>query len=317
MTATIKPPDKVAAERRALRLSLMEILGFSDFSSTWSEAPTPSLDVPRRGRHEATVADLQPQEFGGRLTGGNVRWGLVVTLVISFMGFSGLALWLYQRPVAEERASLDLLDTSAAELEAAMPTLEQANLNLLDAGTSDGNPGLFAVESAARALFEASGELAEGQTDYRLAAAQASRATLDGVRLATASSSYRAAVVPMLRVPAFETDRELIALDEAARQFGDWQLAFDDVRSALPDGVLPAVSEQLDLLSGDLASILGKYVDALRADDETGAQVVLADLDDRLTLIENQLDDTIAEVQARIDGRIGEAHEALDRILDN
>jgi hypothetical protein len=318
MTATIKPPDKGPAERRRLRLSSMEILGFSDSSSTWSESTLPPVPgETRRGRHETTVADLQPEDFGGRLTGGNIRWGLVTTLVLLFAGLLGVGVWLSQRTGAEERASLTTLDSRATDLAAAIPTLEQASDQLLDAGPSQRAVDLLTLESAARGLFEASGDLGNTRTDFRSAASQASSSTLDGIRLATGARSYRSAVIPLLEAPALETDPEIIALDEAARQFGSWQLAFDDVRTALPDGVLSPVSEQLDILSGDLATILGRYVDALRQNDETEAERVLADLDDRLTTIEAQLDATLVEVQTRIDVRIAEANEALSRILGN
>lgn len=318
MTATISPPDKGPAERHGLRLSSMEILGFSDSASTWSDAPPPTpSESPRRGRHETTVADLQPQEFGGRLTGSNVRWGLVSLMVLLFVGVVGLGYWLYQRPIAQEQASLGQLDTRAADLEATLPLLEQANEDLLTETPAGEAADLFEVESAARALFETSGDLGSSQTDARAAASQASSSTLDAVRLATAAGSYRAAVLPQLEAPALETDPELIALDEAARQFGDWQLSFNDVRTALRGDVMSGVTEQLDILSGDLAAVLGRYVDALREDDMAAADSVLADLDGRLADIRDQLDSAVGDVQVRIDERIAEAGSALGRITGN
>lgn len=315
MTATIKPPDKGPAERHGLRLSSMEILGFSDSSSMWSDAPTSAPPKsPRRGRHETTVADLQPQEFGGRLTGSNVRWGLVSLMVLLFVGVVGLGYWLYQRPIAQEQASLSQLNTRAADLETALPRLAQANEDLLAETPTGEASDLFEVESAARVLFETSGELGSSQTDTRAAASQASSSTLDAVRLATATGSYRAAVLPQLEAPVLETDPELIALDEAARQFGDWQLSFNEVRTALRGDVLTDVTEQLDILSGDLAAVLGRYVDALREDDMSAANSVVGDLDGRLADVREQLDSAVSDVQLRIDERIAEARAALGRI---
>lgn len=317
MTATIKPPDKRSDERRALRLSSMEILGFSDAESTWSDSvPTEETSsVSRRGRHEATVADLIPEELGGRLTGGNIRWGLVAMTVLLVAGLAGLGYWIYQRPQAQEQTSLATLTSQASALQSAIPALDQRSDELLTADPSAGSGALDDVERAARSLFATSSDLGSSQVEVRTAASQASGSALDGVRLTTGAGSYRAAVVPMLAAPELETDPELIELDEAARQFGDWQLSFDNVRTALPDAVLPDVNQQLDILSGDLPSILGRYVDALREDDTTAADEVMADLGERLGAIRDELDESLAEVQTRVDARIEETRLALDRIL--
>jgi hypothetical protein len=316
MTATIKPPDKGPAERRGLRMSSMEILGFSDSTSTWSDSPTPpTSETTHRGRHETTVADLQPEEFGGRLIGGNVRWGLVTIFALLLLGLVGFGYWVYQRPLTQQQASLDALATDASELEDVIPVLEEVNAELLTSEPSTVSADLSTVETAARSLFDRSGEIS-GSQDVRAAASQASRSALDGVRLAIEARSYRAAVLPILEAPQLETDPALIELDEAARQFGSWQLSFDNVRTALPDDVLSSVTERLDIISGDLAAVLSSYVDALREDDKAGAEAVLADLAAHLDETRGSLETALGDVQTRVDVRLEEVGLAIDRILD-
>lgn len=317
MTATIKPPPERRSRRRAIRLSSMEILGFSDSASTWFDSPVETAPpTPHRGRHETTVADLQPEDFGGRLDGSNIRWGVIAPAALILVAIAWFGYWLYQRPIAQQQASLSDVTAQAEELRATLPELQGFNDELLDPEAA-GDSSLAGVAATARSLFEASGGLGPTQDGIRAASSQASASALDAIGLATETRSYRAAVLPLLDTPGLETDPELIALDEAARRFGDWQLGFDEVLSALPDGVLSDVTEQLDTLSGDLATIMGDYVDALRTDDPTAAEAVLADLGLRLRAIEDELDGTTAEIQTRVDGRISEAIDALGRILEN
>ena len=317
MTATIKPPEKERPERRSLRFSSMEVLGFADSESTWSDS-APVSSVPktaRRGRHEATVADLRPEDPGDRLIGGNVRWGLVAMILLLIGGGTAAGLWLYQQPAAQEAASVATVTSEASELATSLPTLEQFNSDLTAAEPTAGASALSGLEATARSLFAASADLGSGQTGMRAAASQASGSTLDAIRLATEARSYRAAVLPMLTPPELETDPELIELDEAARQFGDWQLGFDNVRTALPENILSDVTQQLDILSGDLSTLLGRYVDALREDDPAAVERVMSDLSERLAAVDQLLVSELQAIQARIETRIDEARQALDRIL--
>jgi hypothetical protein len=324
MTATTKPPDNRTSPRRPLRFSSLETLGFSDATTMWSDSPLKTretADKPeeeRRGRHEAEpdpLSDWHPEEIGGRLIGGNVRWSLVAVLVLVVAGAAALAYWLYQRPSAIEQASLATVTEQALALDASLSALEEFNAGLLQDADSPGTADLFALEGEARTLFSSSGALDGSATELRAAALRAASSTLDGVRLADAAHSYRAAVRPILVAPRLETDPELIALDEAARQFGAWQLSFDQVRSALPDEVLPDVTRQLDILAGDLSSIMGRYVDALREDDENGANGALLELSSRISQIHNVMNDAIGDVHERVSGRVAEARESLDRLL--
>ena len=319
MTATIKRPDRrSAARRRHIRFSSLESLGFTDVASSWSDSPVSQPERPQ-GRHLAApakpeeVADWKPAEFGRRLTGSNIRWGMTTAILLFVGGLAALGLWLSERSAATALTARTDLTSQAEALETALPLLTEFNKGLINADTESGSETVDSVESVARSLFNASGSIA--QTDLRSAASQAASSALDGIRLARATDAYRSAVLPILDTPLLETDPELIALDEAARTFGDWQLAFDNVRTALPEGVHSAVTEQLDILSGELSSFLGRYVEALRQKDRAAVLYVLDSLTARLGETGQLLSNSVEGVQARVQARVDESMAALNPIL--
>lgn len=295
----------------------MESLGFSNPSSVWSDSPTSaavdttSPDLPR------TVADWRPGDIDEQLSGSDFRLGTLLTVLMVAVGIAIGAFWLYQRPAAEAMASTEAVRDNARQLESALDGLATFNATLPSIESAGDTSLLFVADVAARSLFESSGDLPDTASETRSSAAAASTATLDGIRLAGDSHSYLLAVLPILGVPELETDPSMIELDEAARSFGDWQLWFDDVRTALPDGVLPAVTEQLNVLSGDLTESLTGYVDSLRQDDAAAAAGVLASLSTRLDEIRDDLDSTMLETQSRVEQRILEAQAALKPLLND
>lgn len=318
MTATIKPSGRRSAgPSRRIRFSSLETLGFTDVAHVWTDTPMPEPDSPR-GRHVApppkaeTVADWQPEEFGARLHGSNVRWSVIAALVLVVGAVAVFGYWLYQRPATLQHTAEADLTTQAQALETALPALTEFSQGLLVVESVDSPGGLDAVEGVARALFNTSGSVTE--IDLRSAASQAAGSTLDGIRLVQEAHAYRSGVLPMLVTPPLETDPELIALDEAARAFGSWQLAFDDVRTALPDGAFTEVTTQLDVLSGDLTAFLGRYLDALRQDDQGAVESVLAALGSRLAAIESDLIVSIEDIQARVGARVDETLTALQSL---
>ncbi|HEX6302036.1 MAG TPA: hypothetical protein VF148_16385 [Acidimicrobiia bacterium] len=319
MTATIKRPGRRKAnQRRRIRFSSLETLGFTDVASSWTDSPSNAPQTPR-GRHLAKppkpeeVADWRPHDFGRRLDGSNVRWGMITAIILLLGGLGGLGYWLYQRPVAVQQAAEAELTTQVATLEAAIPLLTELNQSLLSAEPASDTTNLDSVENVARDLFDTSALLTK--PELRSAASKAANSALDGVRLIRETHAYSSVVLPMLEMPSLETDRDLIALDEAARSFGDWQLAMDNMRTALPDGVLPDVTQQLDILSGDLTSFLGRYVDALRQDQVAAVNSVLGSLSTRLGTIADALTDSVGDIQARIQIRIDETATALGQIV--
>lgn len=295
----------------------MESLGFSDATFTWSDSPRPVVAPPPVpvDRPADPLGGWQPAEFGGRrYEGSDFRWSLLVVFVIAIAGVGAFGYWLYQRPAAEAIANAAAVSTTAADLGIALPALETFNATLTDVETTADTAQLFELDAAARALFDASAALASDSIETRSAAASAAGAALDGVRLAGDTHSYKMAVLPVLSPPALETDPTLIELDEAARAFGDWQLRFDNVRTALPDGVLPGVTQQLDVLSGNLSAILTDYVEALRSDDQTAVQSVMTAFTQKLDQIGAQLSTAVAEAQSRVTSRIADTRAALAQL---
>jgi hypothetical protein len=319
MTATIKEPDhRSTAGKRNIRFSSLESLGFTDVASTWSDSPVLEPDRPQ-GRHLAAshgpeeIADWKPEDFGRGLTRSNVRWGMTTAILVIIAGLAASGYWLSERSSAAALTARTDLATQAEALETALPLLTEFNRGLVDPDAGSGPETVDSVESVARNLFNASGSVA--QTDLRSAASQAASSALDGIRLARGTYAFRSAVLPVLDTPLLETDPEVIALDEAARSFGDWQLAFDNVRTALPDGVHSAVTEQLDILSGELSSFLRRYVEALRQKDRAAVQYVLDSLTARLGETAHLLSNSVEGVQARVQARVDESVAALNLIL--
>lgn len=322
MTATTKPPTGEALPRNGvLRFSSLESLGFTNPSSVWSDAPsqTPSPTIVRRGRHEApepepdTVADWEPQDFVARLDGRNFRWGILVTTLLVIAGLGAGALWLYQRPVAQMAAAVETIEAEAASLADALATLESSNETLVS--RDDSTTDLTGVDATARSLFNAGAGLSADDTQLRSAAGTASSAALDVIRLIGDADSYRLAVTSILMTPELETDPSLIELDQAARDFGSWQLQFDEVRTALPEGVMSDTTQRLDILSGDLPGFLTRYMDALRDDDQRAANEVVSNLATRLDEVSEQLTSSLTEVQTRVTERITEIGQALEALL--
>jgi hypothetical protein len=317
MTATTKPPKRRDPGRtRPVRFFSMESLGFSDARSTWSDSPLPipmelqAIPEPQPS-HLDPLEDWKPEEFAPRLDGRNVRWSVLITIALLIGGALGLAYWLYQRPADDGGVSVEALSDEVDGLLAALPGLEKLSQALVADPTGVENIDITGVETAARQLFEAGGELSQDETETRYLTTGAAGSALDGVRLAGDARAYLLAVTPILNTPDLETDPSLIALDDAARSFGDWELRFDDVRTALPDGVLSDVTEQLDVVSGDLTSILSDYIDALREDDQKTATDVVEGLSSRLADVQTGLAAAMGETQELVNQRIDETRSAL------
>ncbi|HET9259802.1 MAG TPA: hypothetical protein VFP42_06710 [Acidimicrobiia bacterium] len=325
MTATTRPTGRDGQHRTHLRFSSMESLGFDNPSSMWTESSSLAhartavlAPEPSKGRHQAEpdgIVAWQPQEVGRRLNGRDFRWSLLVGtgLLVAVAGVA--AFWLYQQPARQAAASAAIVAREAAGLEVTLPALVAFNTTLGDNDSTANQADLFAVDAAARTLFDASADLDRGQAERRSAAAAASGAALDGIRLAGDTQAFQKAVIPILALPALETDPTLIALDEAARNFGEWQLRFDQVRTALPDGVLSDVTGQLDIISGELPWYMTRYVDALRADSQTEADAVLAHLGGRLEKVGSHMAGSIELIQQRVTDRVDEAITAIGRLL--
>ena len=327
MTVTIRTPDPKHArharpKRRRTRFSSMESLGFIESPATvttsWLAPPTSAppeipLVAPRtkRGAHERTVADLEPNDTTEFLVRRNVRWGLLTVMVLLLGALTAGAVWLWQRPAI-------MADSALAAVESAAENLEPELMSLSDIASKLSAPGLDSteftdqtrsVDQQARELFNAAGALPSSAAESRTAAADTATSALDASRLIRDAVAYRSTAVQILVPPALETDPELIALDDAVRTFGTWQQNFNEIRSALPDGVMSQVTQELALIAGTLESIQGRYIDALRDDDPDGAAGALGDLADRLRAAEDLLWASLAEIEAKAGELINESLE--------
>jgi hypothetical protein len=304
----------------------METLGFFDepvLIPTWSTpistplvpaAPAPSQHTaPSPG--EDFLAGWRSTTVESRLLKGRVRWGLAVTLTLLVAGLSVLALWLYRQPQVAAAQALVQAEEAAADLDARLYALEDLNRSLLsdELDLTEATAVLFAVDDTARALFRSSAELTSAPSAVRSQAADAAGEALDAANRLGDLIAYQTAVAPYLAVPQLETDPTLISLEEAARLFGKWRADFDQVRTALPTGVLPEVGTQLTLVSAALEAVERRYLDSLRAD--TDATESLEGLSQRLAEVERSLEEALTSAQAEIAERIGRSRQALEALL--
>ncbi|MCZ6739469.1 MAG: hypothetical protein O7C01_06820 [Actinobacteria bacterium] len=325
MTATIKTINPTAPPRRRFRLASMEALGFIDnpgTASTWTTtAAHPTTVVTSTTSQIAPTidpfADWQPTEVGSRLLYGRVRWGLLSTLLLMAVGLVGIGFYIHQRPAALASETLIEVHASASALSPELIAAQELNNGLLDQEpmSSTVTASLLTLASKARDLFEASATLPPSKAASRTLAANVASEALDASRLLGTSYAYRAAVIPILAAPEFETDAGLIALDDAARRFGEWQLKFDSVRSALPAGTLSSVTNELAIISGDLQSVQTRYLDALRRADRPGAVTAVDNLSKRLTAAEGMLYSGLSEVQVKVQSRIDKALSTIELLV--
>lgn len=297
----------------------MESLGFSDTNSVWSDNPSQTTVAPRPAPTQpdlvnTSITDREPTDFGAELADRTVRWGVLTTLLIFMVGVAGVGFWLYQRPRSETTAAMAAVEGEAAVLATSLPRLEELDAALTSHSDDIADIDTTTVDVAARRLFDAGSDLPASEAATRYLATGAASSALDGVRLAEEARTYSLAVSPILTVPELETDPAVVALDDAVRAFGGWQLWFDEVRTALPETVLPDVTQHLDVLAVDLNDFLGRYIDALREDDQTEAVAVLAHLGDRLGETRSLLDLAISGVAERVGSRIKETREALNAL---
>ena len=323
MTATIRKSPAPTFRRRPFRLVSMEALGFIDkpgVATTWTAtqpAPVPPSASSPPSHTPDPFAEWTPTEIGSHLHIRKIRWGFLTGILVIAVGLSGVGFWIYQQPAERTAAAQSEVQADAQALRPELIALQQLNNTLLDAdpGASTLISGLPGLDGAARALFEASAALPGSQGAARTHAANAASDALAASRLLGDAAAYRTAVIPILAVPEFETDSALIALDEAALGFGEWQSRFDSVRSALPSVTLSTVTAELDVISGELDDLHGRYLDALRADDRLGAISAVNELAGRLRHAEVLLYAGLAEVQAKIGQRAADAINAIDLLL--
>lgn len=306
----------------------MESLGFIEspatVSNTWfGPAPTAPVEAseqtPRikRGAHERTVADLEPNDTTELLIGKNVRWGLILVMVFLLGALGAGAIWLVQRPAAQAESALAAVDAAAESLEPELASLSEITVEFVDQniGSTDITARTRAVDAQARDLFNAAATLPASAADQRSLAADVATTALDASRLISDAVAYRSTVIQILVPPELETDPELIALDDAVRAFGTWQQSFNQIRTALPTRTMSAVSQELAVVAGNLESIQSRYIDGIRDDDAIAASEALGDLADQLTEAESVLTISLADVQTRARELIEASLSGIDELL--
>ncbi len=301
----------------------MEALGFMDnpgIAGTWTTTAVPPATARPTSQIAPTIdpfADWQPTEVGSRLLRGRIRWGLLSASLLIAAGFVAVGFWIYQRPAALVSEALTEVQTSASALSPELMAAQELNKRLVDQEQMPSTvmAALLTLDSKARDLFEASAALPSSEATFRTQSADSASEALDASRLLGTSYAYRAAVIPILAAPEFETDASLVTLDDAARRFGEWQSKFDSVRSALPTGTLSPVTTELAIISGDLDSLQTRYLNALRKGDRWGAITVADDLSERLTVAEGMLYSGLSEVQVKVQSRIDKALTTIELLL--
>lgn len=299
----------------------MESLGFSDNSSVWSDRSRSRSDPGHRGRHESgvEVPRDQPDEdwsdLGRRLGGTDTRWGMVVFVVLALAAASGLAFWLYQRPGRDAEAARSELQARAESVVGLLPELEALNSQLAYADSTGATTALASLDEAARSLFEISSDVPDDSAELRATAVHAAGSLLDTIGLVDETIAYRQVLMPVLVAPELETDPNLIELDQAVRDFTEWQANLDSARSALRSGVMPDLTSQLDQLSADMPSTMSAYVDALRIDDQRAATSVVSDIAQRLAAIGQDLETSLADTQQMVSEDVVEIRQTLQPLL--
>lgn len=321
MTAT--SPIK---RRRRFRLASMESLGFFDspYDSSVKQVVTSTtrlvttMPAETTGNHvtdlwESTelhapsLADWVPQRAAKHLKlRRNFRWSMLLGLFLLLAGVSGIAYWIYQRPaeVAADATAAVVADAGALnEALSGVSAVAEGLNGTIPAGYVD---TLNRSDEAARALFARSADLPETEIATRSAAADAAGLAAEASRSLGDAAAFRTALEPVLIVPAFETDPDLIDLTTATAEFGTWWAQMDRVGAALPQGVSAETITSFDSIRNEFETVQGAYIDALRlGDGATAAEI--------LTHLQAELDGVRAELTAAMDSIASTATDQLTK----
>jgi len=297
----------------------METLGFFDSPSTggsWTTANTAaavSSTTAVATPSDDPFTDWTPNDVGQKLVTNNIRWGLLIGMLLIAVGLAGAGYWIYQQPGQASQAAQDELTANAAILK---PTLESVMATGLSTAEGGITKELRLINADARSLFNLSGALPESLSDERSIAAAIASQALEGSRLVNDANAYRSAVIPILAAPEFETDPALIALDDAAVSFGSWQARFKAVTAALPAGTMTALGEELTLTTEGLNGLQSEYLDALRSNDRGETAKVIEELVTRLERAEIVLETEFETMSERARLQFSGALEAIELLLD-
>lgn len=311
MTVTSKSPR----HRRRLRLASMEVLGFIDSPGSATRAPgprslRPAAPVEAGARRRDPLADWAPSDFASGQLGRKVRWSVPLAALLAVLLMAGAAYWMYQRPEHIARSALQEVSSAAATLQPELAVLAESS-----PGEDSLTPLLLGIDNLARQLYAASAGLPAAEATTRSLAAEAAGDALAASRMTSDAHAYRAAVLPVLGAPALEVDPDLVSLDEAARQFGEWQARFESVVSALPEATMPEVTHELRAVAHEVPGMLSSYLDALRSEDRFAAEAVIRRLSNSLAQAEQVLAGSLAQVDEAVADRLAAAQERIESLL--
>lgn len=295
----------------------MELFGFIENPSkvdSWTTGqPMPAVAPPQVGPPtlDDPFSDWTPSEVGKKLVKSNVRWGFMAGVLMIALGLVGIGYWLYQQPTVATQAARDELVATAEALKPAIDAILAMDLVATDSTMVE----LALINSNARSLFEVAGTLPNALSDERSIAVDIAGQSLEGTRTLNDAYAYRSAVVPILEIPDFETDPNLIALDDAAATFGTWQTRFQGVASALPSGIMSRLGDEISTISGELDTMQTSYLDALRTDDEETVALLVRNLSMRLGDTAILAETVFTETAATAAVQFAKAAESIESLL--
>ena len=247
MTANSPAPSK-----RLLRWASMESLGFYDAPTsatvttlvqppeqtptTLTSRPTPSTGDLVQDLWDSTeldapsLLDWSPSfRDRRRLRGRDFRWTRVLSSMLLVLVVGLGAAWLALRPAENAETSVALVSDRAAALEGALTGMAEVGEQVSADPTPSGENAatLFAVDEAARGLFDASGALPASQADTRDAASDVASISLDAARRLRDALALRGAVESLVVPPVLESDPAMTDLGGATLAFTEWRAAFE------------------------------------------------------------------------------------------
>ncbi len=319
-------------KKKPMRNSAMEALGFIERPSvSYVEGPSVARSelVSTTAQTGLTVAEMwdttelhadsmvdwQPVDVDERHLNKKIRWPMLLLSLLLVAGLTAGGYYMYQAPASGAQAALAVVVSDGGALGAALNPLETVTEKLTPGQNVDSaaiGSAAADVDDASRELFSSAGELPASESSSRSAATEAATQALDASNNLTGLATYVGAITPVMVAPTLITDPELVDLQTAVSDFGQWRNEFDTVRLSLPEGTMTLVTQELALVSNRLEQIQNAYVDGLRDDDQQAALAAVRDLEGHLSTAWSVLLREADAVKVEVTTRIEAAWNALN-----